>query len=158
MSMPRHFFVAVISGRHHTGGEVAATVTSLFAFSGDTIQPYLVACATHKYCRPALTSALASRGLIFSRPVDPWFLNPKTIHLWLALDPLGGSTARSIIKEFGRSPKGFYRQLFPDPVVDFGSPIPEPETQERLPDWIDLLTTFVEPWQRRLWEAFGDSS
>ena len=158
MSMPQHFLVAVISGRHPTGGEVAATVTSLFGLLGNTIEPYLAACATHKNCRPALATALAARGLVLPQPINPWFLNPKTVHLWLALDPLGENTARQIIKEFGRSRKGFYRQLFPDPVVGFGSPIPEPETEDRLPHWIDLLALLVEPWKQRLWDAFGDSS
>jgi len=158
MSMPRHFLVAIISGRHHTGGEVAATVTSLFGFRGDAIEPYLAACATHKHCRPALADTLAARGLAFVRPIDPWFFNPKTVHLWLALDPLGENIARQVIKEFGRSKKGFYSQLFPDPVVGFGSTIPEPEIEERLPQWIDLLAPLVQPWKQRIWDAFGDSS
>jgi hypothetical protein len=157
MTMPQHFLVAVISERHPRGGEVAAAVTSLFGFSGNAIEPYLAACASHKYCRPALPSALTNRGLVFYQPIAPSFLNPKEVHLWLALDPLGASTARQIIKEFGRSRKGFYRLLFPDPVVGFGAPIPDPETEERIPQWIDMLVPLVQPWKQRIWDAFGDS-
>ena len=158
MSMPQHFYVAVISDRHPNGGEIAATVTTLLSDFEDPIQPYLAACATHRDCWLALSRALTSRGLIFSRPVDPWYLNPKTINLWLALDHYGENTARRVIKEFGRAPKGFYRHVFPDPVVEFGSALPEPESEGGLGDWIDLLAGLVEPWKRRLWQAFCDSS
>jgi len=158
MSMPQKLFVAVISDRHPSGGEIAATVTSLLSDFEDPIQPYLAACAIHQDCRPALSRAIASRGLILARPVNPWFLNPKMGHLWLALDHEGENTARGVIKEFGRSPRSFYRNFFPDPVVGFGSAIPEPESDKGLEDWIDQLASLVEPWKRRLWEAFCESS
>jgi hypothetical protein len=158
MSMPQHFQVVVIQWSSLLGGEIAGAATTLLRAPEQAFHPYIVAAATHGSCRLALSEALASRGLILWRPVPPYFFDPRSVDLWLALDETAESFARRRIEESGPAPRGFYRNVFPDPVQRLGTTIADPPGSERLGEWLDELQSVIEPWRERIWNAFYDSS
>jgi hypothetical protein len=158
MSMPQYFNVVVICAISGYGGEISAATTTLLRAPERGIQPHIVAAAIHGSIRPALSEALATRGLVLFRPVPPDFLDPRSIDLWLALDDLGEKIARRMIDKSGPAPSGFYRHPFPDPVVRFGAPIENPPGGARLESWLDKLSDETKPWRERIWKAFQDSS
>lgn len=159
MSMPQHFFVVVISQQYEGGGELAAATAALFQRNWGGIRPYVIGSCTHYSIRPALARACLRRGVPVGNSISPSFLDPRRIDLWLGLDEGGIELARSIIKGRGPAPGGFYRHVFPEPVVAFGEPLPYPPPDEgQLDAWLDLLIPMLDPWIERIWAAFGDSS
>ncbi len=160
MSMPQCFNVAVISDRCPGGPELAAaTAAVLLHFNGaNEITPYIVATSTFAGCRLALIRAGITRGIAVAEPVKANLLNPQRVDLWLALDESGEETAWTLIRQAGPAPVGFYRGVFPDPVVQCGLVLPDPPHEECLDSWLDFLIEHLAPWRKQIWDAFYLSS
>lgn len=158
MSMPQHFHIVVISHALKRGGEIAGTVAALLGASDSEIRPYVVPAATLGECRLELSEALAHRGFIFCQAVPPQFFDPRSIDLWLAVNPRGKQLARRMVQDSGPPPDNYYRRAFPDPVQAFGSEIPYPSDEVNLNEWIDEMQVLTRAWRDRIWKAFGDSS
>lgn len=159
MSMPQHFLVVLICEQYERGGELAAASAALIQREWGGIRPYIVGAGTHYRVRPAVSLACAQRGAAAGNAVNPSFLDPRHIDLWIGLDESSVAIAQSIVKFRGPAPGGFYRHVFPEPVVEFGRSLPNPpEDETQLDAWLDALTEKLEPWRERIWYAFGDSS
>ncbi len=160
MSMPQHFDIAIISDRYPGGSELAASAAAVLRGTGDSggIQPSFTATSTFSGCRLSLSRAGVSRALMIAEPVWMPLLNPKEIDLWLALDDKGEASARLMIEKDGPAPGGFYRIVFPDPVVPCGLALPDPPLDEKFEPWLEMLTELLAPWRTRIWNAFSDSS
>jgi hypothetical protein len=158
VSMPQFFNVVVLHEGSPWGGEIAGAAATLLRAPEKGIKPCIVAAATHGRCRVALSEALNSRGLILWRAVPPHFFDARSIDLWLALDDRAESVANRRIRDSGPAPRGFYRNVFPDPVQSFGAPIADPPDTPHLDRWLDELHSATGPWRERIWKAFYDSS
>ncbi len=160
MSTPQYLSVAVISDRCPGGPELAAaTAAMLLHFdSASEITPYIVATSTLTGCRPALIRAGVTRGIAVAEPIKASLLNPQRVDLWLALDKSGEETAWALIKQAGPAPVGFYRGVFPDPVVPCDCALPDPPPEESFDAWLDFLVEQLAPWRDQIWEAFYLSS
>ena len=160
MSMPQYFNVVVISDRWPGGPELAAaTAAVLLHFdSASEITPYITATSTFTGCCLALIRAGITRGVAVAEPVKAKLLNPQRVDLWLALDKSGEETARALIKQAGPAPVGFYRDVFPDPVVQCGFALPDPPHEESFDSWLDFLIEHLAPWRKQIWDAFYLSS
>ena len=60
---------------------------------------------------------LIHEGAIINVAPSCFFINPKRINLWIALDETSEKGVRRIIEMYGPATEGFYRGVFPDPVV-----------------------------------------
>ncbi len=160
MSMPQYFNVAVISDRHPGGLELAlaAAVVLRHSDSESGIAPYIVATSTFTGCRPALISACIARSAVIAGPVSAYLLNPQRVDLWLALDKSGAETARVLIDQAGPAPVGFYRNVFPAPVVQCDCALPDPPRDENFASWLDFLAEHLAAWKKQIWDAFYLSS
>ncbi len=160
MSMPQYFSVVVISDRCPGGPELAAaTAAALLHFdSASEITPYIVATSTFTGCRPALIRAGITRGIVVAEPIEASLLNPRRVDLWLALDGSGEETAQALIQQVGPAPAGFYRGVFPDPVVQCGFSLPDPPHEEGFDAWLDFLIEQLVLWRKQIWDAFYLSS
>jgi hypothetical protein len=88
-----------------------------------------------------------------------YFVDVRRVHLWLALDAKCVEEIKTFIMHNGPTPSGFYRGVFPDPIVSCGFEItPIPSTKDGLDRWITSLVKNFEPWRQRIWDAFRDSS
>ena len=88
-----------------------------------------------------------------------YLLNPKRIDLWLALDKESEGRALSHVQKNGPAPENFYRSKFPTAVEYCGFKIPRvPADMIRLDEWLDFLEKSFEPWRKRIWDAYSDSS
>jgi hypothetical protein len=52
----------------------------------------------------------------------------------------------------------FCREVFPETVMRCGFSVPEPPFEPEYEAWFDLLIEKFEPWKKRIWNAFYDSS
>ena len=159
MSMPQHFLVVVISQHYPSGGELAAAAAAIIQQGWGGIRPYIVGASSHYKTRLAVSRAFLSRGLQVGNAVQDSYLDPRSIDLWIGLDEDGLASASNIVKVRGPAPGGFYRDVFPDPVVEFGESLPySPPDEEDLAAWINTLIPMFDDWKARLWHAFEDSS
>ena len=86
-------------------------------------------------------------------------LNPKQIDLWLALDNESEMDAVSHVAMNGPSPQNYFQAEYPTAVTNCGFAIPGiPATKSEIDQWLDSLTENLEPWKKRIWNAFRDSS
>ena len=166
MGMPQYLRVAVISGplqlqaEENFGGETAAAVAAILK-GKDTendLAPEFLPVAFGR-CRSSLVQFGISQGFKISHePMYPRLLNPKEIHLWLALDKEGIHHAKERTKEAGSSSNAYYQDVFPQTVMPCGFPVPNPPLEPNFQDWFNLLAEKFEPWKRRIWNAFYESS
>ena len=157
MSMPMHLHVVVVGEK---GGlaEIVAAVLRGDEIGG--INPRILAATTWMAREKSMFSLSGNKHKFSINVALPCvFINPKDIHLWIALDAEGEKDARRNIEQNGPAPAGFYRHVFPDPVVKCGFTIsPIPSSKDDLDKWFDDLIENLEPWRKRIWEAFSDSS
>jgi hypothetical protein len=158
VGMPQYFSIVAISGREPAGGELATAVATMLFPSRSGIQPSCAAAAVDTSCRLELIELLVERGLQAHRADLPGTLDPRSVDLWVALDSEGEALARRLVSEHGPAPDGFYRRLFPEPIVQFGSCLPQLPEASQLDAWLASLDSLLEPWRERLWAAFRESS
>jgi hypothetical protein len=157
MSMPMHLHVVVVGEKTEIAGIVAAVLRGKNVGS---INPEILAAST-SLAREKPMFFLESNKHKFLINVAPscFFINPKRINLWIALDETSEKDARRNIEMYGPAPEGFYRGVFPDPVVMCGFKIPAiPSSKNEIDDWLDYLIENLQPWRKRIWDAFSDSS
>lgn len=157
MSMPMHLFVVVVGENSEIASIVAAVLRGKDVGG---INPKILAAST-LLSRDEPIIFLESDKHKFHINVPPpcLFINPKRINLWIALDETSESEARKNIQEYGPAPENFYRRVFPDPVVMCGFKIPAlPAEKNELDEWLDYLVENLEPWRKRIWDAFVASS
>lgn len=157
MSMPQHFQVVVVS----TNSQIAGIAASILRGDNDhSICPWISAAYTESPSNKSvffLTSH--ERKFNIETATSYYFIDVRRIHLWLALDPKCAQAVRSYLLHNGPTPNGFYRGVFPEPVVPCGFETPLiPSTKEGLERWIKTLEVNLEPWRQQIWEAFRDSS
>ncbi len=160
MSMPQYFNVAVISDRHPGGPELALAAAAVLRQSDDDsgIAPYILAASTYTRCRPAVIRACLARSAVIAGPVSASLLNPQRVDLWLALDESGETTARVLIDRAGPAPVGYYRDVFPAPVVHLDCALPDPPQDESFDPWLDSVAEQLAAWKKQIWDAFYLSS
>jgi hypothetical protein len=168
MSMPQILVLAVISGEvsfkkdaQDFGGEKASAVAAILTGknSETRITPYIIPVAFTR-CRMSFIQSVATQGYapIGIKPVYPRLLNPQEIDVWFALDKEGVQEAQKRIAQQGVSTSAYYREVFPDPVLYCGFSVPNPPIESNFQDWFNLLIGKFEPWKKRFWKAFEDSS
>lgn len=160
MSMPQYLVVAVISGEINFGGEQASAVAAILTGKNKehSVAPYIFPVSLSK-CRLSLTEFGISQGYaISSQPAYPRLINPREVDIWLALDQDGIQEAQARIKKDGSASNGFYRGIFPEPVISCGFSVPKPPSEPNFQDWFSLLTEKFEPWKQHIWTAFSNSS
>ncbi len=157
MSTPMHLQVVVGS----TNSQIAGIAASILRGDNEpSIRPWISAAHVEV---PSNKSSfyIASNEHKFNieAAASYYFIDVRRVHLWLALDTKCAEKIRTYIMHNGPPPNGFYRDVFPDPVVLCGFDIPSiPSTKERLDLWLSTLVTNLEPWKQRIWDAFRDSS
>jgi hypothetical protein len=122
------------------------------------ISPYIFPVAFGK-CRADLVQFGLSNGYVINgNPAFPHLLNPREIDVWFALDEDGVQDARKRIEEQGTPSNGYYRGVFPDPVLYCGFSVPNPSLDSGFQDWFNVLIEKFTPWKKRFWDAFEESS
>lgn len=160
MSMPQHFVVAVICGKGSTRGEKASAVAAILTGPNKKreIAPDIFPVAFGR-CRPRLFQYAKSKGYIIRHnPLHSLLVKSKEIDLWLALDEDGVQKAQKRIRQQGISSTAVYREIFPEPVLYCGFPVPEPPSEPIFEEWFSSLVEKFTPWKERIWKAFYDSS
>ncbi len=163
--MPQHFYVAVISSEW---GVSSAAVAVLGGSGYQGISPYLIPSSVYTYSQGKhkwLLKAGCELGLMISESVNALLLDPRHLDVWLALDRDAERYAQQQVKKYGPRRKGFYRRVFPAPVVYCGFDVPsmptgfaDSEAVVFYKEWFDQLRILFEPWHERIWKAFSDSS
>lgn len=157
MSMPMHLLVVVVS----SSAQSAAIAASILRGTEDSsICPWISAAHIKPPSSQSSVYIMGNERKINIEPATSYyFINPKKVHLWLALDAKGAEEVGTYIMHNGPAPTGFYRSCFPDPVVrcDFETHW-MPSSGEALDQWISVLEVNLEPWKQRIWDAFRNSS
>ena len=159
MSMPHYFVVAVVA---YNDQSAAATAAALLGGPGNQgIAPHIAPVCVLPRALNSLTFIEAGhrQGLVIAQCVDLFLVDARRVDLWLCLDDKAEDSVRRHIRLNGPAPKGFYRSEFPDPVMRCQSVIPPlPETADLYEMWLETLRRLCTPWQRRIMQAFGNSS
>jgi len=157
MSMPMHLQVVVVG----TNSQITAIAASILrGDNGQSIFPWIAAAHVDV---PSNNSSFYitnnERKLKIETAASHYFVDVRRIHLWLALDANSAGKVRTYILHNRPPPNGFYRSVFPEPVVPCGFDIPSiHSTKSSLDHWIGTLVNNLEPWKQRIWDAFRDSS
>lgn len=148
----------VVVGKNGGVASIVAAVLRGDKFGG--INPRIVSATTWMSRERSLFSLSGNKHKFLIDVAPPCrFINPKDVHLWIVLDDESEEDARRNIAQNGPAPEGFYRGVFPDPVVKCGFDLPPiPSSKDKIDDWFDHLIENLEPWRKRIWEAFSDSS
>ena len=178
MRMPPSLHVAVISHRlsvkmnYESGGELVSTVAAILRGpqkdQDTSVHPYVIPTGLGK-CRLSLSQFGISMGHSIYEPIPPRLLDPDSIHLWLALDNEGQEMAHERIQQFESrymsTPKltsrnDYYSQVFPNPVLNCGFPVPDPlwfsdpPSDSDFQDWFNFLSILFAPWELDIRRAF----
>ncbi|MCX7753748.1 MAG: hypothetical protein N2117_00695 [Anaerolineales bacterium] len=157
MSMPMHLQVVVVSSNSQIAG-IAASI--LRGDNEPSIRPWISAAHVDVPSnKSSFYIASNERKFNIEAATSYYFIDVRRIDLWLALDAQAIEKVRTYIMHNGPPPSGFYRGVFPEPVVPCGFDIPSiPSTKERLDLWLSTLVNNLAPWKEKIWDAFRDSS
>ena len=157
MSMPMHLQVVVAS----TNSQIAGIAASILRGENDqSICPRISAAHVEAPSnKSAFYIASNEKKFHIEAATSCYVIDVRRVHLWLALDAKCADKVRTYIMHNGPTPTGFYRSVFPEPVVSCGFDTPSiPSTKDGLERWISTLVNNLEPWKQRIWDAFRDSS
>lgn len=157
MSMPMHLQVAVVG----TNSQIAGLAACILRGDDDpSIRPWISAVHVEPPSNKSgfyLTSS--ERKFPLEVASSYYFVDVRRVHVWLALDAKSLERIRTYVMHNGPAPDGFYRGVFPEPVVTCGFDIPSiPNGKENFDRWVNILINNLEPWKQRIWQAFRDSS
>ena len=157
MSMPLPIKVVIASNDANIAG-IAASVIRGNEMAGH--RPSFVAADAATFSKEPIFSIAGVEHKYLVLVASPlYLLNPKRIDLWLALDKESEEKALALIKKYGPAPANFYRSKFPTAVEYCGFEITGiPSNKHRLEKWLETLDENLEPWRKRIWDAYSDSS
>lgn len=160
--MPQPFKIAVVD----EDGDISPIVTVILRGEIHGISPY----SLHPYIVPVSVFGPIPRtssfidftyhhGLWVMEAVSDCLIDPRQVDLWIALSPRAATIVRKRVDSMGPAPQDFYRDVFPDPVVECGFTIPTfPTSNWEIDAWYDQLIVLFADWKKRIMKAFYDSS
>jgi hypothetical protein len=155
--MPLPITVTIISNNADIAG-IATSVIRGNEMKGH--RPSFVAAYSSLFASTPIFSIAGVERKVLILVATPYhLLNPKRIDLWLALDQESEEKALTNVARNGPAPQNFYRGIFPTAVANCGFTLPRiPSTKSEIDQWLNFLTDNLEPWKKRIWEAYSDSS
>jgi hypothetical protein len=97
-------------------------------------------------------------GLIINTPMSMRWIKPKYIGLWIALDKYSYNVANDIVKKDGCDNTGYYRKLFPDPVILLDIERIRIFQYPAINLWINELEENIDPLRENINFAYFNSS
>ena len=160
MSMPKPLHIVVIS---HDSAELSSVVTAILRDGHGHAPSYHPHIIPSSYLglteRWELTKAGMRHNLRIPENTNSYVIDPRRIDLWLALDKKVVKYSKRLIKKMGPAPDGYYRNAFPNPVEYCGFLVPfVDKSYPSFEAWFDELKELFDPWKKRIWDAYLQSS
>jgi len=162
MSMPQPFSIVISCELGPTSILAASAISNVWDIKiRGGIQPSVYASTWfhNKKLESKILYDLGRMGRNLIQTFPYYLIDPRSIHLWLTIGKdIDQAVQRHIITD-GPAPDGYYRNIFPEPAMNLGVPIPPfPNKKRMFRSYFDELETSLKPWRDRLLVSFYNSS